>query len=112
VAGISIRDLVLKDVLPALVASLALLAASYAAVQLLSSLRTPTVLVIVLAGLVGLAVYGLVLRVLFPATSRDVALLIHRIRSRGGGREESSTATLERVPQGGDLAVENQSSSR
>ena len=78
VVGIPLLE-TLRDAVPALSSGLILFATTWLGVQLLDP-ALPDVLVMLLAGLAGAAVYALVLRVLFAATWRDLAALAGSFR--------------------------------
>ena len=73
VVGIPLLE-TLRDAVPALCSGLVLLATAWLGVQLLDPVL-PDVLVLLVPGTVALAVYALILRVLFAATWRDLAVL-------------------------------------
>jgi len=72
VVGIPVLATVRADVLPAFTAALWLLAVSWPTVAALDGRGLPAIVVLAVPGLVGVAVYGLVLRLLFPATWSDL----------------------------------------
>lgn len=78
VVGIPLLE-TLRDAVPALCSGLILLATAWLGVQLLDP-ALPDLLVMLLAGLAGVAIYALVLRILFAATWRDLAALAGSVR--------------------------------
>ena len=82
VVGIPLLE-TLRDAVPALCAGLVLLGTAWIGVDLLDQ-ALPDLLVMLVPGTVALAVYALVLRVLFPATWRDLAVLAASLRPRSG----------------------------
>ena len=75
--GIQLRRLV-PELGPAIVGCLALAAVTLPLLRLLEGML-PRVLLIAHVGVIGIAVYGLVLRIGFPAAWRDVKMLIVRV---------------------------------
>jgi hypothetical protein len=75
--GISVVETLRNDVVPAGVAGLASLAVSWPLTRALAG-ELPTAVVLTIAAAGGLALYGGVLRLLFPDTFRDLRLLFAR----------------------------------
>jgi O-antigen/teichoic acid export membrane protein len=80
VVGIPLLE-TLRDAVPALCSGLVLLATAWLGVHLLDD-QLPDLLVLVVPGIAALAVYALILRLLFAATWRDLALLAGGQRAR------------------------------
>lgn len=77
--GISLRQTLVDDVMPALVACGALAAVAFPAQLGLEQLGTPNLLTMILVTAVGMAAYALALRTLFPTTWGDLATLADRL---------------------------------
>jgi O-antigen/teichoic acid export membrane protein len=80
VVGIPLAE-TLRDAMPALVAGLALLGTGALGVDLLDG-AVADVVVLLVAGLAGLAVYVVALRALFPSTWSDLSVLAGSLRPR------------------------------
>jgi len=91
--GIPLRE-IWSGILPALVASLISLAATYSAARLLAQIGAADVVVILIAGTFALAVYACALRVVFPASWRQTIKLAQVLLRRDN---QARHETLEEV---------------
>ena len=92
-AGIPLRES-WRAILPALVASLLSLAAAYPTARILAARGTNDVVIIFAAGTLAVAIYALMLRVLFPTSWRELFDFVRAFLGRGKGRKDkAATAT-------------------
>jgi lipopolysaccharide exporter len=78
-AGIPLRETLVRDVAPAVAGSLALAAVALGVSNGLEALGSPSVVVLGLAGVLGLAAHSLTVRALWPAAWRDLRTLTKRV---------------------------------
>jgi O-antigen/teichoic acid export membrane protein len=78
-AGIPLIETLVHDVMPAVVGSLALAAVAFGCSEGLQAIGAPAPIVIVVASAFGLGAHALAVRVVYPATWRDLATLAARV---------------------------------
>lgn len=79
IVGISLRDTLGRDLAPAAVCCLPVIAFAYPAARALENAGLPSLAILLPVAAVGLAIYAVTLRLLFPATFTDVGLLVQRL---------------------------------
>jgi hypothetical protein len=91
--GIPLRES-WRAILPGLAASVISLAAAYPTARVLAANGTSDVVIILVAGTLAVAVYALMLRILFPTSWREVVDFVRAFLGRSKrGRGEAAAAT-------------------
>jgi hypothetical protein len=93
-AGIPLRES-WGAIFPALVTSLLSFAAAYPTARMLASRGTNDVVIILVAGTLAVAVYALMLRVLFPTSWRELFDFVRAFLGRSKGRKDRAAAATE-----------------
>jgi lipopolysaccharide exporter len=108
--GIPVLETVRDDVIPALAGGLPQLAVTMLGVRVCLDASFPVLVAIALPGALGLSLYAVILRTLFPATWADLRMLGARVVNPSGGTARSRVAWLRerRTPTEGGIEQESQ----